>query len=373
MQPPATLDDRLPQTRPVTCKAHIQGAGSRRMEAIAGQVPKRGGSAEGRTGTARQRNALGGAGPSSLPPLPQRGERLTEDQVHERFGVPKGGGVRESSTSSDIVLVRSVHSGCDDTGGDGRIIHDGEYYEGRPDQMILENLKLARSRESGSRVLYFVKDGGSLVFDGLVECVARRHKDASARLGALSFELVKVGASPAAAHGHAHGGRRGGETGLRGPSAPDLDMIMAVEHQISDRGSFAGRSELLAALPAGIDSAGLDRILAYLEHSAKISMDRGAISWSFNGAGLEEDSHGGKNGEGLPDAAPATDEPIHILSTAERLSPDLDNDLPYSPEIEQAIADCEAGRPIGKTYTIKEYLQHLDREFGNDAVDRSTD
>lgn len=292
--------------------------------------------------------------------------------MHERFGVPKDGGIRESSTSSDIILVRAMHSGCDDAGGDGRIICDGNYYKGRPDQMILENLKLARSRESGSRVLYFVKEGGSLVFNGLVECAARRYKDAPARPGALAFELVRAGAGPAAVPGRVHGGRRGEATGSRDSSAPDLDMIMAVERQISDRGSFAGRSELLSALPAGIDSAGLDRILAYLEHSAKISMGRGAIIWTFNGAELPEDSHGGRKGEALPDAAPAADGPIHILSAAERLSPDLDNDLPYSPEIEQAIADCEAGRPIGKTYAIKEYLQHLDREFGNGAAGRST-
>ena len=65
----------------------------------------------------------------------------------------------------------------------------------------------------------------------------------------------------------------------------------------------------------------------------------------------------------------ASEEPVHILSMEKRLSPDLDNDLPYSKEIEQLIADCEAGRPIGKTYTIKEYLQYLDQEFGDDAAD----
>ena len=28
------------------------------------------------------------------------------------------------------------------------------------------------------------------------------------------------------------------------------------------------------------------------------------------------------------------------------------------------IADCQAGRPIGKTYAAEEYLRHLDQEYG---------
>lgn len=281
----------------------------------------------------------------------------------ERFGIPKGGDMRESATSSDIILVRSVHD-YGDAEEDGRIIYDGKYYKGRPDQMILDNLKLARSRESGNRVLYFVKDGRSLVFSGLVECVARRYKDTPTRPGALAFELGRIDPAGAAA---GRQGARGGAPSSREPSVPGLDMIMAVERQISDHGSFAGRSELLAALPTDIDPARLGRILGYLERSAKISTDGGAIRWTFNGVGLHKDSNDAKKDNGLLDATPATEEPVHILSMAERLSPDLDNDLPYSPEIEQAIADCKAGRPIGKTYTIKEYLRHLDQEFGNDV------
>ena len=56
-------------------------------------------------------------------------------------------------------------------------------------------------------------------------------------------------------------GRRGGALGPRWPSAPDSDMVAAVERQISDRGQFASRSELLAALPTGIDPARLDLVL----------------------------------------------------------------------------------------------------------------
>ena len=59
-----------------------------------------------------------------------------------------------------------------------------------------------------------------------------------------------------------------------------------------------------------------------------------------------------------------------ILTMAERLSADLDNDRPYNEEIQRRIADCEAGRPIGKTYTGEEYLRYLDQEFGNGALER---
>ena len=329
-------------------------------------------------GTARPPHPQGAARPQPsdaegiLPPLPQRGDRLTEDQMSERFGVRKGGGVRESSTSSDIILVGSAHGGRGGAGDGWRVVCDGVYYKGQPDQLILANQRLARSQESGSRVLYFVKEGESLVFDGLVECVARRCKDAPARPGALTFELRRVGVDAAAAAAGRQGGRRG-PPGSRAPSAPDLDMITEVERQISDRGSFADRTELLAALPTGIDPAKLDRILEYLGRSAKISVRGEAIRWAFSGGDAKESANAGTEGSGSPGAAAAAEEPVHILSMAERLSPDLDNDLPYSPEIERAIADCEAGRPIGKTYTVKEYLRELDQEFGNDAAGRSTD
>ena len=292
--------------------------------------------------------------------------------MSERFGVRKGGGVRESSSSSDIILVGSAHGGRGGAGDGGRVVCDGVYYEGRPDQLILANQRLARSQESGSRVLYFVKEGESLVFDGLVECVARRCKDAPARPGALTFELRRVGVDAAAAAAGRQGGRRG-PPGSRAPSAPDLDMITEAERQISDRGRFADRAELLAALPTGTDPAKLDRIPEYLGRSAKISVHGEAIRWAFNGGDAKESANAGTEGSGPPGAAAAAEEPVHILSMAERLSPDLDNDLPYSQEIERAIEDCEAGRPIGKTYTVKEYLRELDQEFGNDAAGRSTD
>lgn len=55
---------------------------------------------------------------------------------------------------------------------------------------------------------------------------------------------------------------------------------------------------------------------------------------------------------------------VGILSMDERRSADLDNERPYNAEIERRIADCEAGRPIGKTYTGAGYLKHLKDEHG---------
>lgn len=229
--------------------------------------------------------------------------------------------------------------------------------------MIMGNLKLAKSRENGNRVLYFVKEDGILVFSGLVEYVGHYDKGDSSRPGALAFRLRRVGASLQAASA----GRRSDPPSSHSSSAPDLDMIMEVERQISDRRSFAGMSELLAALPAGIDSAKLDRILTYLERSAKVSKAGGPIRWVFNGAGVHEGSNTSERGSGPMSGTP--EEPEGILTMAERLSADLDNDRPYNEEIQRRIADCEAGRPIGKTYTGEEYLRYLDQEFGNDALE----
>ena len=139
---------------------------------------------------------------------------------------------------------------------------------------------------------------------------------------------------------------------------------MAVERKISDRRRFASRSELLAALDASVEPAGLDRVLEYLERSAKISTDGGSIRWTFSGAGTRE----GPDAKGEVDGA--SGEPPGILSIAERLSADLDNDLPYSAEIERLIEDCDAGRPIGKTYTAEEFLRHFDLEYGGGDMGR---
>ena len=282
--------------------------------------------------------------------------------MDERFGPLTPGGIRTSATSTDIIVVHSVHSGYDGVEFGKRIKCDGTYVPKRSDQMVGENQKLARSPEGGNRVLYFTKEIDRLRFEGLVKCVAHYDKEDPSRPGAVAFELEM--ADGASRPQGAHAGRRGIPPGPRGAPAPDLDMIMSVERKISDRRHFAGRRELLAALPAGIDPAGLDRILEYLEGSAKISTDGGSIRWAFSGAGPQEGPCAVENYGAAAAAADTPKEPAYILSTAERLSADLDNDLPYSAETEQVIADCQAGRPIGKTYTAEEYLRHLDQEYG---------
>ena len=176
---------------------------------------------------------------------------------------------------------------------------------------------------------------------------------------------------PAAGQGCKRDGRRrGGAPRPRGFSVPDPDMVAAVERQISDRGRFAGRSELLAALHTGIDPAGLDRVLEHLERSAKISTAGGAIRWTLDGDGPRDALSAGERGGRSRSAAVAAEEPTHILSMAERLSADLDNDRPYNEDIERRIADCEAGRPIGRTYTAEEYMRHLEQEHGIGAMER---
>lgn len=291
--------------------------------------------------------------------------------MRERFGVNKGGGIRPSLTSTDVILVRSIHSDYNDIEEGRQIIYDGKYYDG-PNQMISGNLKLAVSRENGNRVLYFVKENGRLVFNGLVEYVRHYVKDDPARPGAIAYELEMVDAAVAASAPEQEGASAGRHSGLpspRAPSAPDLDMIMEVEHNISEHRRFAGTSELLATLHAGIDPAKLGRILEYLESSGKISTGDGSIRWTFSGAGTQEDTGADGEDNGVSADAGGNKEPVHILSMEERLSTDLDNDLPYSEDLERVIAERQAGRATGKVYTIEEYLKHLDQEFSDAAAE----
>ena len=143
-----------------------------------------------------------------------------------------------------------------------------------------------------------------------------------------------------------------------------------MERKISDRRCFAGRSELLAALHAGFDPARLDRVLDHLERSAKIDTGDGSIRWVSSDAGPRKDSGAGRNGGDMRAAGNRAEEPVHILSMEERLSADLDNDLPYSEDLERLIADCQAGRATGKAYTLEEYLKAFDQEFGGGALER---
>ena len=294
--------------------------------------------------------------------------------MRETFGVDGGGAIRPSRISTDIIIVvRNVDGGCDHAERGRRIVHDGAYYDGT-DQMIDDNLRLAKSRENGSRVLYFVEGDAHLTFGGIVECVAHHDRNDPSRPGALAFELAPVDAAASAAGAALQGARadgRGDPPRPRMPSAPDLDMIMEVEREIFDRRRFAHKSELLAALHAGIDSARLDLILEYLERSEKIATGDGSIRWSFGRAGPPNGPSAGRKDAGTLADGDEGGERIHILSMEERLSADLDNDLPYSKDIEQMIADCRAGRAIGRTHTAEECLVYLDQEFGDGALGNS--
>ena len=189
------------------------------MKAAAEQVSSLGDPEESGVQVARPRDRQDAiqarpAGMGELPrPLPQRGDKFTEEQLCERFGLslPYTGnlpseksclfssdGIRTSETSSDIILVSDVHSGYDDVELGKRIRYDGAYRREWTDQMIGPNLRLAESRENGNRLLYFTRENGKFRFDCVVECVKCYDKNDPSRPGALAFELEIVGAAAAA-------------------------------------------------------------------------------------------------------------------------------------------------------------------------------
>ena len=155
-----------------------------------------GSAASGQHDLGRERGTAAGAqrapGVTSAPPLPREGETFTEEQMSERFGVSPPGGIRQSKTSSDIILVSRVDgptSRHDKDSGE-YVYFDGVDYK-RPAQMVSSNKVLSVSRENGSRVLYFVKEGGSLAFHGRVECVGWECRDDSPR-SVVTFKMRRV-------------------------------------------------------------------------------------------------------------------------------------------------------------------------------------
>lgn len=265
---------------PVQAQSSYTRLRTRTMESPARRGSGRGGSAE--SGAEAARPCSNRPRESLPPPLPQRGDEFTEDQMLERFGVPRGGSVRASAASPDVILVRKAHGDCGIVEENGPNIYDIRRCDGGPNHASPGSPRLARSLESGSRVMYFVKECERLAFNGIVGRVARRRRDDSPRPDALAFEMETVDA--AAPRGGAGAGRKGGAT----PTA----------------------------------------------------------------------------------ATTATEEASGILGMSERISADLDNDRPYSAEIERRIADCEAGRPIGKTHTGEERPKHPERERGTGALER---
>lgn len=155
-----------------------------------------GSAASGRHDLGRERGTAAGAqrapGVTSAPPLPREGETFTEEQMSERFGVSPPGGIRQSKTSSDIILVSRVDgptSRHDKDSGE-YVYFDGVDCE-RPDQMVSSNKVLSESRENGNRVLYFVKEQDSLAFHGRVECVGWERRGDSPR-SVVTFKIRRI-------------------------------------------------------------------------------------------------------------------------------------------------------------------------------------
>ena len=156
-----------------------------------------GSAASGQHDLGRERGTAAGAqrapGVTGAPPLPREGETFTEEQMSERFGVSPPGGIRQSKTSSDIILVSRADgptSRHDKDSGE-YVYFDGVDYE-RPDQAVSSNKVLSESRENGNRVLYFVKERGSLAFHGRVECVGWKRRDDSDPRSAVTFKMRRI-------------------------------------------------------------------------------------------------------------------------------------------------------------------------------------
>ena len=200
-------------------------------------------------------------------PLPQRGDRFTEEQLRERFGLPppctgipphekprpSSGGIRTSETSTDIILVGDVHSGYDDIELGRRTMYDGAYRREWPDQMVGPNLRLAKSRENGDRLLYFTKEDGVFRFDCIAECVKHRDRDDPSRPGALAFELEIVGAAASACRddrtGRQAAGDESGQKAARGgraagrrhdPGHLRIDCLGPRQHDVAGTGRAGG-------------------------------------------------------------------------------------------------------------------------------------
>ena len=136
----------------------------------------------------------GGPGTVNALPLPGPRERLTEDQMGERFGVPPSGGIRASKTSSGTILVSRADVPTSYDGKDsGECVYYGGYPEERAGQMSdRRNRALGELGRNVSRVLFFVKEYGRLAFHGRVECAGWEYKDDPARGRVAAFKLRRI-------------------------------------------------------------------------------------------------------------------------------------------------------------------------------------
>ena len=287
--------------------------------------------------------------------VPMVGETLAEEEVGARFGVWPHGGIRANPRKRCIVLVDRADgsSGCENAGGGGTIKHAGRNrpgdQRGERDQVLDgENLLLSRSKEDGYTVLYFKKNGEDLLrFDGLVEYESHCIEDKKSRSGrarkAIVFKLKAVRAEDVAAARHAVAmpGTAAGKAAPRGD--PGLDLVELVERIVSGPHPPSGRSELLEALPGRVDAGSLDRILAYLERSAKIAIDGDAIRWIFDTVGAGADGLTRCRERREPAAATAGDAG-RPLTWSEVETMDILADDETMAAIAESMEDIKAGR-----------------------------
>ena len=205
----------------------------------------------------------------SFTPVP--GEKFTEDQICERFGLEKRGSIRVSRTSKTIVLVNRADAQAQYRNAEygEYIVFNGRHFPDSDDQMQMENLSLANSNRDGYDVLYFVKECDHLAFRGRVECVSDGPAPASGgRPGVgISFNLRLIGDG-------------------RGASAPPAgvgpDSVEMVEDTLLSARKFDTRLALLGSLPRKVPRESLDRILDYLVRSGKVDADGESVRWVFN-------------------------------------------------------------------------------------------
>lgn len=202
---------------------------------------------------------------------PVPGEKFTEDQICERFGLEKHGGIRVSRTSKTIVLVNRVDAQTQYRNVEygEHIVFNGRHFPDSDDQMQMENLSLANSSRDGYDVLYFVKEHDHLAFRGRVEYVSDGPTPANGdRPGVgISFKLRLIGDG-------------------RGASAPPadvgLDSVEMIENALLSARKFDTRLALLGSLPRKVPQESLDRILDYLVRSGKVDVDGESVRWAFN-------------------------------------------------------------------------------------------
>ena len=128
--------------------------------------------------------------------------------------------------------------------------------------------------------------------------------------------------------------------------APSLDLVEMVEREISGPRPPGDRSQLLKALPDRTDAESLDRILGYLERSAKITTGGDAIRWSFDpvGSGAAGSSRGGGTREATAGSSGTAGGTWVFLTWGELETMNILADDGLASAIAESEEDMRAGR-----------------------------